>query len=74
MHTIKLEMTDSAYSHIMFLLNNLNSKELKIIEETQSSKDNFPSNEDEIESKMFSQHSANLIDEWKDVSEDEVWN
>ena len=34
MHTIKLNVQDSIYSHIMFLLNNLNSKELEIVEDS----------------------------------------
>ena len=33
MHTIKLNVQDSIYTHIMFLLNSLNSKELEIIED-----------------------------------------
>ena len=33
MHTIKLNVQDSIYSHIMFLLNSLNQKELEIIED-----------------------------------------
>ena len=32
MHTIKLKVQDSIYSHIMFLLNSLNSKEFEIVE------------------------------------------
>ncbi len=33
MHTIKLNVQDSIYSHIMFLLQNLNTKELEIVED-----------------------------------------
>jgi len=33
MHTIKLNVQDSIYSHIIFLLNSLNSKELEIVED-----------------------------------------
>jgi len=36
MHTIKLNVQDSIYSHIMFLLNNLNTKDLEIIEDKKS--------------------------------------
>lgn len=68
MHTIKLEVQDSIYSHIMFFLNNLNSKELQIIEDKKITKD-----ETAKELQAFSNHSANLIDEWKDDIEDEVW-
>jgi hypothetical protein len=55
----------------MFLLKNLNSKELKIIEENQNSKAFHAA--DQLETKMFSSHSANLVGEWKDSTEDEVW-
>ncbi len=33
MHTIKLNIEDNIYSHIMFLLKSLNSKDIEIIEE-----------------------------------------
>lgn len=71
MHTIKLEMGDDVYSHIMFLLKNLKSKELRIIEEDESSKKMQTS--DEIETQILSNHSATFIQEWKDPIEDEVW-
>ncbi len=29
---------------------------------------------DQAETRAFSDHSANLIDDWKDESEDEIWN
>lgn len=38
MHTIRLNIKDSIYEHIMFLLKNLDSKELEIIEEKNSNK------------------------------------
>lgn len=68
MHTIKLQVADSIYSHIMFLLSNLNIKELKILEDTTSFKD-----DEFYETRAFTEHSANLVEEWKDSSEDEVW-
>ncbi len=33
MHTVKLNIQDNIYSHIMFLLKSLNTKELEIIED-----------------------------------------
>jgi len=36
MHTIKLNVQDSIYEHIMFLLNSLNSKGLEIIEDKEN--------------------------------------
>ena len=71
MHTIKLQVQDSIYSHIMFFLQNLNTKELKIIEDTKVSHSNIVENSSEISA--FSNHSANLIEEWKDITEDEIW-
>ena len=35
MHTIKLKVQDSIYSHIMYLLKSLNQKEIEIIEDKQ---------------------------------------
>jgi len=66
-HTIKLQVQDTIYSHIMFFLKNLNSKELQIIEDKEIR------DEESREVKAFSNHSANLVDEWKDDSEDAIW-
>ena len=33
MHTIKLEVQESVYAHIMYLLSNLNKKEICIVED-----------------------------------------
>jgi hypothetical protein len=57
----------------MFFLNNLNAKELEIVEDKNieyMSKTNPHVN---FEINVFSDHSANLIDEWKDEREDEIW-
>jgi hypothetical protein len=71
MHTIKLQVQDTMYEHIMFLLKNLNSKELKIIEDKTIESISIESDIAEI--KAFSNHSANLIDDWKDDAEDAIW-
>jgi len=52
----------------MFFFKNLNSKELQIIEDKEIQKD-----EEAKELQAFSNHSANLVNEWRDNSEDEVW-
>ena len=39
MHTIKLNIQDNIYSHIMFLLKSLSSKELEIIEDNNVDKE-----------------------------------
>lgn len=70
MHTIKLQVQDSIYSHIMFLLNNLNTKELKIIEDRAISCSAMENNSD---MNAFTNHAASLVDEWKDAEEDEIW-
>ena len=71
MHTIKLQVEDNVYEHIMFFLKNLNKKELTIVEDKSIKKEK--SIEDVTEIQAFSNHSANLIDEWKDSHEDEIW-
>jgi hypothetical protein len=73
MHTIKLNVQDSIYSHIMFFLKNLNPKELEIIEDNNLESVSKLENHENSEIKAFSNHSANLIDEWKDQGEDEIW-
>ena len=35
MHTIKLEVQDSIYAHIVYLLKNLNKKEISIVEDKE---------------------------------------
>ena len=71
MHTIKLQVEDNVYEHIMFFLKNLNQKELKIVEDKSIKKEKLVEGIAEIQA--FSNHSANLIDEWKDENEDEIW-
>lgn len=39
MHTIKLQVQDTIYDHIMFLLKNLNTRELQIIEDKATQDD-----------------------------------
>jgi hypothetical protein len=39
MHTITLEVNDSMYEHFLYLLKQLNPKEVKVIEEKQCEKD-----------------------------------
>ena len=38
-HTIKLNVGDSAYAHLMFLLKNLNTSGVQIVEEVPQGKD-----------------------------------
>lgn len=39
MHTIKLNVGDSAYTHLMFLLKNLNTSEIEVVEDIVQDKD-----------------------------------
>ncbi|MFA5461537.1 MAG: hypothetical protein WC274_05615 [Sulfurimonas sp.] len=39
MHTIKLKVGDSAYTHLMFLLKNLNTSEIQVVEDIVQDKD-----------------------------------
>ena len=48
MHTIKLQVQDTIYDHIMFILKNLNTKELKIIEYSVSDRKTPPQGYSEI--------------------------
>ncbi len=71
MHTLKLSIKDSVFDKIIYFLNNLPKDEVRIIEDIQSNLNKIP--EDLHDTKAFSNHSANLIDDWKESSEDEVW-
>ncbi len=64
--TIKLQIQDSIYDHIMFILKNLNTKELKIIEDSVSKK-----KDDEV--MVYSNQTASTIEDWYDEREDEIW-
>jgi hypothetical protein len=57
MHTIKLNVQDSIYSHVMFFLKNLNSKELEIIED-KATEDDWSYLESEIDRGLNSGISA----------------
>ena len=71
MHIIKLQIQDSIYDHIMFLLKNLNTKELRIIEDSREYEKKSQNPDNEI--LAFSNHSANIVEEWLDESEDDIW-
>lgn len=71
MHSIKLQVQDSIYDHIIFLLKNLNTKELRIIEDRKI--EILDTTVEPLNIQIFSNHSANLIDEWKEIGEDDIW-
>lgn len=52
MHTIKLNVGDNAYTHLMFLLQNLKTDEIKIVEDRVESADDSSSTIDMSEYKI----------------------
>ncbi|NLO16614.1 MAG: hypothetical protein GX118_00240 [Arcobacter butzleri] len=73
MHTIKLSIQDKVFDKVMYFLSNLPKDEV-VIEEYKIKKClSYTSKEDIQETKSFSDHSANLIKEWKDSGMDDIW-
>ena len=70
MHTVKLEINDDIYNHIMFFLKSLDNNKIKILEEK---KQKTVSKDDNEDTKLFSNHSVNLIEDWQDLKEDDIW-
>ena len=70
MHTIKLNIRDNAYEHILYILSNLGKDKVEIVEDYLVS----TTINEESEISAYSNHSANLIDEWKDTDEEEENN
>ena len=70
MHTVKLKINDDIYNHIMFFLKSLDNNKIKILEEKKQKTVSKNDNED---TKLFSNHSANLIEDWPDLKEDDIW-
>ncbi|MCT7480614.1 hypothetical protein [Aliarcobacter cryaerophilus] len=70
MHTVKLKINDDIYNHIMFFLKSLDNNKIKILEEK---KQKIVSKDDNEDTKLFSNHSANLIEDWQDLEEDNIW-
>jgi hypothetical protein len=70
MHTVKLKINDDIYNHIMFFLKSLDNDKIKILEEKKQKTVSKYDNED---TKLFSNHSANLIEDWQDLEEDNIW-
>ena len=70
MHTVKLKINDDIYNHIMFFLKSLDNNKIKILEKN---KQKTVSKDDNEDTKLFSNHSANLIEDWQDLEEDNIW-
>ena len=74
MYTLKLNIQDSVFDKIMYFLQNLPKNEVSIIIEDKIVNDSSADfNEESSEVRSFSNHTANLIEEWRDTSEDDVW-
>ncbi len=71
MHSIRLEIEDSVFDKVIYFLQNLPKDEVKIVEETKNKVDKSSKTESDI--KAYSNHSANLIEDWKETDEDEIW-
>ncbi|MEA3554035.1 MAG: hypothetical protein U9R39_06520 [Campylobacterota bacterium] len=73
MHTIKLNIQDNIYSHIMFFLKSLNSKDIEIIDNNKSSEalninyENWTQKEIENIGKI-GLHSKSFLDDKEDYS------
>lgn len=64
MHTIKLNVGDGIYAHLMFLLKNLQTNELEIIEDE---KNELSQKQENIDFSKFQ------IDAFKDIKDPVTW-
>jgi len=67
MPSVKLEIEDSVFDKVIYFLQNLSKDEVKMVKSIKSS------DEDKSDIKVYSDHSANLIEEWKESTEDDTW-
>ena len=54
----------------MFFLKSIDNNKIKILEKK---KQKTVSKDDNEDTKLFSNHSANLIEDWQDLEEDNIW-
>ena len=73
MHTLKLNIQDNVFDKVIYFLQNLPVNEVSIVED-KIIKSTVNSSDDSSDTKAFSNHTANLIEDWRDTSEDDVWN
>ena len=73
MHTIKLHIEDKVFDKVIYFLKNLPKNEVFIEEDNIKEYSVAELYKEKIETKSFLNHSANLIEEWKDSSEDDIW-
>ena len=70
MHSIRLEIEDSVFDKVIYFLQNLPKDEVKIVEGLKSDGKTHIS---DLDIKAYTSHSANLIEDWKEDGEDEIW-
>ena len=71
MHSIKLEIEDSVFEKVIYFLQHLPKNEVKIVEDINKTSSKSTKSDSDV--KAYSNHSANLIEEWKESEEDEIW-
>ncbi|NOQ29810.1 MAG: hypothetical protein GQ570_01675 [Helicobacteraceae bacterium] len=73
MHALKLNIHDNVFDKIIYFLKNLPKDEVSIVEDKILNESQVQLIEENSEEQLFSNHTANLVEEWKDISEDDVW-
>ncbi len=75
MQTIQFKVDNNYIETILSLLKNLNSLNLNVIQDLSIIDNHRYQNieNEQEELKSFSNHTANLIEEWKDEEEDKLW-
>jgi len=71
MRTIQIQVENDVIDSVMQLLKSLNTPQIALIK--QISILNQKADDDNSDTQLYSHHTANLIDEWKDPAEDAVW-
>lgn len=72
MKTIQFKVDNNYIDIVLNLLNSLNSLKLNVIKDL-SVVNSVSHKEKNEELNAFSNHTANLIEEWKDSDKDSVW-
>jgi len=75
MQTIQFKVDNNYIEIVLNLLNSLNGLKLNVIRDLTivNSVSNQGESQEQQELSAFSNHTADLIEEWKDTEEDSVW-
>jgi len=75
MQTIQFKVDNNYIEIVLNLLNSLNGLKLNVIRDLSivNSVSNQGESQEQQELSAFSNHTADLIEEWKDTEEDSVW-